>query len=145
MEDNPDKPADSPQQLPPDVIARFIQTQEQKALNEAEGMKLRSKELDINKELAIKAMDIDAQLATGKHAEGRKTVTRLAYIVAGLMIISFGFIAFCLYMNKEQFIIEFLKVAAYPASAGGGYYLGMKKNDPKPNKSGITDAEIIDD
>ena len=41
------------------------------------------------------------------------------------------FIGFCLYLGKEQFLIELIKVALYPVLTFAGYYAGKKKENQK--------------
>lgn len=131
--------------LPEPLIQQFLQTQHQKALNEAEQIKLRGKELDHNRELSAKYMEIEARLEEKKPSENRKTYTRLGYIGGGILLIILAFIVFCLYLNKEQFVIDLIRYGLYPVLTGAGYYVGRKSKNKKLKSEKFDEAEILRD
>lgn len=55
------------------LIHRFLQTQHQKAVNEAERIKRKGKALDHNRDLPSKYMEIEAKLDKERPKEKRKT------------------------------------------------------------------------
>lgn len=55
------------------LIHQFLQTQHQKAVNETEGIKVKGKELDHNRDLSSKYMEIEAELERERPKERRKT------------------------------------------------------------------------
>lgn len=100
---------DNKSDIPPndEIIQQFIENQKAQLLNDAEELKLRYKELEINSRLAEKSMELQAAYLSKKPIEGRKTITRLAYITAGLVLILFIFIGYCLYIDQVEFIKNF--------------------------------------
>jgi hypothetical protein len=143
----PQTPAATPKQnqIADPLIQQFLQTQHQKALNEAEQIKLRGKELDNSKALSEKFMEIDSKLEADKPSETRKTITRIAYIAFGFTILTFGFVGYCLYIGKEQFLIELIKIVLYPVLTFAGYYLGKKtKNKKDKNSEKFDEHEVVD-
>jgi hypothetical protein len=135
-------------QLPANVIEQFLKTQHLNAMNEAEEIKLRSKEIDLQARFAEKSLEIQAQIISNKPSEGRKTVTRLAYIIGGFLTIFFSFVGYCLYIGKDQFVLQFLQIIGYFITTALGYYFGRtktknEKSDSQSITSTISDAEIV--
>jgi hypothetical protein len=128
------------------VIQQFLENQKAQLYNDAEELKLRAEELKQNARLAEKSMEFQAAHLSRQPSEGRKTVTRIAYIFGGIMLLLFIFVGFCLYLNKDQFIIAFLKNAGYVVTTGMGYWFGRrvgKENERKKNADVIDEVEIV--
>jgi hypothetical protein len=125
------------------IVEQFLKTQHQKALNEAEEIKLKSKELDLHSRYAEKALDHQQKFLASKPSENRKTLTRIGYIVGGIVLLFLGFISFCLYLDKEDFAGKFLQVLSYVLTTGLGYYFGTLKNKKSNSDKDIQEAEIV--
>lgn len=128
-------------------IESILEIQKQKVKNEAAQIAFREKELQANVELSKKAMDHDAELEKKKPAEQRKTFVFASVVAFVFAILLLAFMGFCLYIQKEQFLIEFFRYSLYPALTGAGYYFG-RKSKQKKNKSGtspISDAEVVEE
>ena len=99
--------------LPDPLIQKFLQTQHQNALIEADQIKLRGKELDHSKEMSIKFIELDARLEADKPSEDRNNNKKSVYrpgVSDGLLL----FAGFCLSIGKESFLIELIKIMLYP-------------------------------
>lgn len=133
-------------QLNDDIIQKFLENQKAQLYNEAEELKLRHKELEVNSKLAEKSMELQAAHLSKQPSEGRKNITRIAYIAGGLMLLLFIFVGFCLYLDKDNFIISFLKNAGYVLTTGMGYWFGRRvgkeKERDKPSDV-IDEVEVV--
>lgn len=107
-------------------LEHFVKTQQQKLLNEAEEIKLKGREIELHSKYAEKALDHQAKHLASKPVEQRKTITRVALIIGALVLIFMGFIALCLYMGKDEFILQFLHIASYFLTTLIGYYFGKQ-------------------
>ncbi|MBT1698588.1 hypothetical protein KK083_16975 [Fulvivirgaceae bacterium PWU4] len=91
-------------------------------------------------------MEIETELDKERPKERRKTYTRIAYIADALITLFLTFIGFCLYVGKEQFLIELIKVSLYPILTFAGYYAGTRKRKTKKKKKeDFTPAEVVVD
>jgi hypothetical protein len=102
-----------PRRLPENVIDRLVKTQYQKALNEAEQIKLRIRNIDHQADYAKKFLEYQTQIINNQPGEHRKTVTRYGYITVMILLVFLGFITTCLYIGKEEFIRYFLQIVSY--------------------------------
>lgn len=98
------EPGRGPKRLPENVIDQLVRTQYQKALNEAEQIKLKIRNIDHQADYAKKFLEYQARITTNQPEEHRKTVTRYVYIAVMVLLIFLGFITTCLYIGKEEFI-----------------------------------------
>lgn len=145
MNDKNKKPEEQrSDQLPAQTIELFLEVQKQDLLNEAERIKLQSKELDFNAQYAHQALGIQGNLLVAKPGEERKTITRWAYIIGGFVLVFLLFIGFCLYVGKEDFALKVLNILGYVVTSAASYWFGQRQNKGnKPNKDDTPSAEII--
>jgi hypothetical protein len=135
------------QELPPEIISQFIKNQEQKLLIDAQELKLKEKDLDNQHKYAEKTLDLQADLLKQRPLENRKTITRIAYIIASFLLIILIFFGVCLYLNKDQLVDKMLNVISYIITCVVSYYWGTKSNKKKDDSSsqnGYSEAEIIE-
>ena len=132
--------------IPSHVVEQFVQTQYQKALNEAEEIRLRSKDIEHQADYAKKLLDYQAQITSNHPTEHRKTVTRYAYIAAFGLVLIFGFLYLCLAMGKDQFITKFLDISSYIIVSALSFYFGRKSANTKNDESGAKtqEAQVIE-
>ncbi|MBT1697522.1 hypothetical protein KK083_11590 [Fulvivirgaceae bacterium PWU4] len=131
-----------PKRLPENVIDRLVKTQYQKALNEAEQIKLRIRNSDHQADYAKRLLEYQAQIITNRPEEHRKTVTRYAYVTVMILFVFLGFITTCLYIGKEEFIRYFLQIVSYIVVSAFSFYFGRKTGGRKDN--GVKEAEVVD-
>lgn len=94
-----------------EMITEFLENQKAQINLDTESLKFKHEELKANTRLAEKAMELQAQHLSRQPEEGRKSITRIGYIIGGLVLIFFIFVIFCLYLKEEAFLIGFLKNA----------------------------------
>lgn len=130
--------------LDEEMVSKFMEVQLKKATNEAEELKLRYKQLEGNARLAEKSMEIQAKLISSRPSETRKTITRLAYITGGLLIIILTFLSYCLYIGEKDIVLSIIKGGGYIITTGLGYYFGIKRSKNKESSDASTDATVVD-
>lgn len=135
-------PAPASAGITPDAFAQFLAVQ-------AKQNEIREKEVEVQKfnaetertkmenahEYALKSLD--AQVNDRK--DERKTQSgdsRLGFWIVLIVVVGLlAIIAYALSVNKEQFIVEIIKLLAVGGGGGGvGYAIGVRKGD----KSGST-------
>lgn len=129
-----------PQDISPDLLQHWIETQKIKALNETKEIQLREKELEFSAKNAEKAMDLQAKHLASLPSEGRKTMTRMALIVGFIILIFLTAVTIWLVMGKEQFANDFLKGISYVVTSILSYLIG-KAQRGKKNKQQVDDTE----
>ena len=139
------KPQSTPsgRNLPDAAIEQLVKTQYQKALNEAEELKLKSKELEVNARIAEKSIDDQSRIISSRPEETRKTLTRIAYIIGGFALLILIFLSLCLFLGKDDFAYSFLKGMGYVVTTGLGYWAGRQKGKKNGNDGGVPEAEIV--
>jgi len=126
-------------------VEKIIDLQISRVQNEAKELELKEKEMDHNAKLAHKSIELQAKIEESRPAENRKTITRLGYIVGGLMVVCMLFMIACLYLNKEEFLYSFVKGVGYIITTGIGYFAGKKSSKPHDSKTHkYDDAEMIE-
>jgi hypothetical protein len=132
--------------LSEDTIKKFLENQQKQISLEAEAQKFKFEELKANARLAEKAMELQAAHLSRQPLEGRKNITRMGYIVGGLLMVFFLFIGFCLYLGKDEFIMVFLKGCSYLATTGMGYWFGRrvgKEGEKSKEQDAFEEVEVI--
>ena len=133
-------------ELNEEILNKFLENQRAQLYNEQEELKLRHKELELNTRLAEKSMEYQAAHLAKQPHEGRKNITRVAYIVCAFVIIFLTFIVFCLYLGKDAFLVSFLKNGGYLLTTFMGYWFGRrvgKAEIKKKNDDVIDEVEVI--
>lgn len=133
-------------ELNEDVIKAFLENQKTQLVNESEQLRLKYNEMQINARLAEKSMEFQAAHLSRQSMEVRKSVTRIAYIIGGFLLVFLGFIGYCLYLDRTDFIIAFLKSCGYLVTTFMGYWFGQRSAKHINNKKGsrqVEEAEII--
>ncbi|MCG9900081.1 MAG: hypothetical protein MH132_08785 [Hydrotalea sp.] len=135
----------SKEELPLEVIEKFIQVQEAELITKSQELKVREKEIEANTKLAEKQMTLQAELLKNQPGEYRKNFVTLGYFVVGIILIIVVFLGFCLYLGKEDFASKIFGYLMYGIVGIASYYFGRKSKDNKQNtKSGdIDEAEVI--
>lgn len=139
---------DDEPQLPPHLIEKFLDNQQQNLINDAHERKLRERELELDSKHGEKILEYQAEFLRAQPAEQRKTMTRYAYIAGGFLIILLAFVLICLHLNKEDFLLKFIQSIGYFITTALGYWIGRnsksKSKSDKSGDNGIQDAEVIE-
>jgi hypothetical protein len=138
-------------ELEPEVIKAIVDQQTQKLQLEHQRLRLEEKRLDQNARLAEKAMEQQAAFLKEQPKEHRKTLTRIAYIVGGIIAMFLLFMGFLVYTGNKDFASDFLKVCSYIATSALSFWVGRKSkpqsqsNNTPTDPADIHDAEVVDD
>jgi len=101
-----------------------IELQKLQAQNKAAQIAYREKQLAADIELAKFEVNHRQEMERKQESDKRKMITLLMFAVLTSIAMVVGFLAWCLSIGKEQFVIDLLKYSLYPISAGGGYWAG---------------------
>jgi len=131
-----------PSAVPPFVV-QLVENQKQELVvraQEAEVQRLRieNERLQIERahEFSMKAIDVQAQDRREERASDGKGLNRALIVIALAVVGFFGFFGYALYANKDQLILEILRIVVYAGGGGGlGYAIGQKKSTEKPKPS----------
>jgi len=137
-QDTPQPPMDKK------LLAQMVEAQILKTKNESRELDIRSKEVDHQAEYANNYLKVQAELLKNKPYENRKTMTRMAYIVGGFVMLFVLLIMVCLYLNKETFLITLLKGIGYVFTTLGGYWAGTKNKQDKKDISTDNNPQSIE-
>jgi len=131
--------------LTEETLKQFLENQKAQISLDAENLKLKHEELRANTKLAEKSMELQANYLARQPSEGRKSLTRMAYVIGGIILLFFIFIAYCLNLGKEGFIVGFLKNVGYLITTALGYWMGRKekKDNNKKSEDSIQEVETI--
>jgi hypothetical protein len=125
-------------------VNQFIELQKLKIANEAKDLSLREKDMDHQSKYAHKLLDIQGQIERDRPKENRKTITRLAYIAGALIIVMMVFSGFCLYFNKDEFLLTLIKIIGYFATTWLGYHFGKKEGKTSAKSQGSLNNTVED-
>lgn len=118
-----------------DLVKRFLENQNVELELQKEELQIRKQELAHNAKLSELSLKYQAEHLKSQPQELRKTLTRIAYIIAGLVVVILAFIAFCLFNNKDEFVNTFLKGLSYIVTSILSFLAGKKVT-----KSNTTDT-----
>lgn len=142
QQNTPNKPNHTPP-VDEKLLAQMIEAQILKTKNESRELDIRSREVDHQAEYANNYLKVQAELLKNKPSENRKTMTRMAYIIGGFVLMFILLIVACLFLNKDVFLITLLKGVGYVITTLGGYWAGTKnKGDKKEINSPDSTSEI---
>lgn len=147
MANTPNNNPPTKQQIDPASLTKLIQTQHQNALNQAEQLKIKQKEVDHQAAYAQQLLKYQAEHIKSIPSENRKTYTRIGWIVGlgGLLIM--GFLTFWLYIGQAEFAKSFLHGLSYLATSALSFWLGRKstrRGDKTSPDDDPEDAKVVD-
>ena len=108
------------------VLAQFIDAQILKAKNESKELEIKSKQVDHQARYADKWLAHQAEIIKDRPNQQRKNVRSLTKNICMIIAVIFVFIGYCLWLNKDTFVIELIKAAGYVLTTAGGYYFGRR-------------------
>lgn len=110
----------------PELLKSFVDVQKKKIENEGRELAIREKEISSNEKLALKSMELHADLLKVRPKEMRKSITRLAYISMGSLGVILAFIGWLVVSGHKDFANEFMHKASYVIVAGLSFVAGRK-------------------
>jgi len=119
----------------PAILERFLENQTRELDLRVRDQDLRREELELRRQESKQAHDyanrtLDAQVEFLKGSgQQEKRDSRYMFIILFMLVITIGgFTAYALYLNKEQFVLDVIKVLAGVAGGGGvGYAIGRSR------------------
>jgi hypothetical protein len=136
----------SSKDLPVHVVEQIIETQKQQLILQAQELKLREKELDVNAKLAEKQMAIQGELLKNKPSETRKTFKSAAIFIIVFLLVFLGFFGYCVETGHEEFATKIFGYLMYGVTTVGGYFAGKKSahkgTGSKPDEP--EQAQVVD-
>lgn len=124
--------------LNPDLIRDFFAHQKQQFQIESKQLELREKEIDNAARYSERALELQAEILKQKPSHDKSKLITLTVCVSAFVLIFLTFIGYCIFIGKESFVLDFLKIAGYFVTTIMGYYFGKKSN----NAVKKTDEEI---
>jgi Flp pilus assembly protein TadB len=112
-------------------IQSIVELQKLNTQSEIANIELQERQLDADLELAKLQIGRQAEIETARQRNTLKGIITLAVGLIAILTLVLGFIAWCLSLGKEQFVIELLKYSFYPISAGGGFWVGRISRQQK--------------
>jgi len=125
----------------PEVLKSFVEVQKKKIENEGRELSIREKEIASNERLALKSMELQADLLKERPKEMRKSITMLAYIVMGSVAFILLFLGWLVYRDNKDFAVEVIDKGSYLIVAILSYIVG-KKNGKSPQDKTNDDSDI---
>ena len=125
----------------PEVLKSFVEVQKKKIQNEGRELSIREKEIASNERLALKSMELQADLLKERPKEMRKSITMLAYIVMGSVAFILLFLGWLVYRDNKDFAVEVIDKGSYLIVAILSYIVG-KKNGKSPQDKTNDDSDI---
>ncbi len=87
-------------------------------------------------EYACKSLEAQKEILRDKPKELRRTITRVSLMGAIVLIVLLVFFGFCIYMNKEQVVIDIVKYLGLSLlSFAGGTFYGKSKSQRNGQQS----------
>ena len=143
-QNQPEKPK---QQIDPASLSKLLQTQHQTALNQAEQLKIKQKEVDHQAAYAQQLLKYQAEHIKSIPSENRKTYTRIGWIVGLGGFLIMGFLTFWLYIVQTEFAKSFLHGLSYLATSALSFWVGRKaskRNEKAAHDDEPEDAKVVD-
>jgi hypothetical protein len=124
-----------PVSVPP-VVVQFLENQKQELAvraQEAEVQRLQidNERLKIEKahEYAMKAVDLQAQDRREERDSDGKGISKVLVLLGLAVVGVLAFFGYALFSNKDQMILEILRILVYAGGGGGiGYAIGHKQS-----------------
>lgn len=134
--------------LDEESVKALILQQGQKLQIEEKKLLIEQQRIVNDGKLAEKAMAHNAELLKNAPKDQRKLIVTVSVAIFVLILIILGFLGFCLYAGKDEFVKDFVGFMKYLFSAGIGVLVGRatKKGQSNSNKqSEIEDAEVLNE
>lgn len=135
MNNNKNNPV--PNKLPSEDVLQQI------LVNEGKKLALQEKRFVLEEanqkrqyEYACKSLEAQKEILRDKPKELRRTITRVSLMGAIVLIVLLVFFGYCIYMNKEQVVIDIVKYLGLSLlSFVGGTFYGKSKSQNNTQQS----------
>lgn len=133
----PANQSSQPQPISPELLQTLLANQQQEAQNEANRIRLREKELDLNARFAEQSLKANTEyISKTKPNQDRKTFGVIAGAAAFFMISVMVFVVYLLNAGERDIVISVLKGIGWLASVVASYFVGQHKSNKEKTESG---------
>jgi len=130
-----------PNSIPPETVIKLVNNQEKELELRAQDLNFRKQQDDHSYDFGLKALDGKIKDRELQRAHEQKVQKNL-YILVGILaffIMFFG--SYALYLNKDQIVLELVKIiSSFAVGIFGGYHWG-KSNNSLENNEGTNPAK----
>lgn len=124
-----------------DIVKRFLEIQQQEILVRQGELTIKGKDIDNQKDIALKSIDAQQQDLKDDRIHKRRSSIIVKIFVLVLILIIIALIVYLIEKGKDAIAIEILKIIGVALiSFGGGYFYG-RSNNQKPS---TIDAQVVD-
>lgn len=126
-----------------DVLKQFFDNQRMELELRKENIQLQKDQLNYSHQYAMKALEAQREDLADQRKNEQKTQSKNIWIVLIIIISLLGFIAFCLWIDKDEVVKEVIKFLMYSAPFSvGGYYFGYHKGKNKNTENGYPQETV---
>jgi hypothetical protein len=112
----------------PALMELFLKNQAEEIAIRREELELRKREMDANFRYADHALSVQADDVRNAREHRRQHRRDLWMTALAVLLILFGFFAWCLWIGKDGFASELLKAVLYAGTGGaGGFFVGKER------------------
>jgi hypothetical protein len=126
-----------------DTIKAWISNQTFELQNQKAENEIRIKEIEANARLSEKSLDIQKSVLENQGKDFRMTITRIAYIGGGILVVILLFIGFCLWNNKDAFAYKFCQGISYILTTVIGYFFGKSSHKKSSTQSNSQEQDQV--
>jgi hypothetical protein len=121
----------------PDIVKRFLEIQQQEILVRQNELLIRGKDIDNQKDIALKSIEAQQQDLKDDRVHKRRSSIIVKIFVLLLTLVTVALIVYLIEKGKDTMAVEILKIVGVALiSFGGGYFYGRSNQ-----KSGRIDTQ----
>lgn len=136
-------PNNTPSKLPSeDIIKQMLENESKKLALQEKRFILEEQNQKRQFDYACKSLEVQKEFLKDKPKEQRKTIVKVFMISILCLIVLLSFFGYCIYMGKEQIVVDVLKYLGVAVlSFFSGKYYGKSKTVSDKSKA----YEVLDD
>lgn len=128
MEKKNNKSQNDDENLSPEIVKKFVETQEKELEIRQQELAQRERESEIDYELAKKSIDAQERDRNKNREYFSGYQRRRYYFIGALSFLAILFLGFALWIGESNIAMEIVKVASYIIAGGlGGYAIGYNR------------------
>lgn len=130
-----------------DILRQFMENESKKIAIQEKRFALEEANQQRQYDYACKALEAQKELLIAQPGENRKSLTRLFWVVAGIIVILLVFFGYCIYMGKEQVVLSVIKYlgTAVLSFVSGLLYGKSKREQPVKSETPYEGLEAATD
>lgn len=122
--------------LSPEIVKKFVETQEKELEIRQQEIAQRDKELEVEYDLAKRSLDAQERDRDRNRNHFSSFLLRRYIFIGVLTFIAILFLGFSLWIGESDIAMEIIKVASYIIAGGlGGYAIGYNKANRDAHKN----------